>query len=67
MRLYTPMPPRQQNHMNKAGPTASPTLLVPNLCTLNKTIRKATEIITTSSATNTEPENRLSTSMPRII
>lgn len=36
--------------MNKAGPTASPTLLVPNFCTLNNTIRQATEIITTWSA-----------------
>lgn len=36
--------------MNNAGPTASPTLLVPNLCTLNKTIRDATVIITDSPA-----------------
>ena len=44
--------------MNKAGPTASPTLLVPNFCTLNKIIRKATAIITTSSAYDTKKKKK---------
>jgi len=50
------MPAREQNHKNKAGPTASPILLVPYFCTLNKMIRQATEIITTSSAESKSEE-----------
>jgi hypothetical protein len=47
-----PIPPRQQNHTSKEGPSANPTLLVAYLCTLNNITRSATEIITTTSAKN---------------
>jgi hypothetical protein len=50
LRLYMPIPPRQQNHISKQGPIANPTLLVAYLCTLYKSTRSATEIITTISA-----------------